>query len=1464
MLKKINCCVKFFTLTTLILIVTSASALAAQTAVPCVFRVEVSDSNVIRSDFARLGSFNNTRWRTWAEFDISSFAGKTVTGVGLRVYNEWGGSQITSLRYAAVQPSVDYDQLNGLHQFQYKYNGFGWNINTDGAWTPSETDFFRPTAVQWNTWTRQNGNSIIKDLQDHIDDEDKEWFGLEFDCFGGCDGAWQRVNMRFPDDRYNPRTIYLEITTEEDVTLAVFKNLGFGGCTLTENSINFATGNKFKAQTDLSLTGPGLPLVYRRYYNSQSTHNGYLGYGWTGTFSESVTPDNGNMILREAYGNEVHFTDDGQGKYVSEADEVRTIEAVAGGWLLAESDGSSLEFDSGGNLIRITDLNGNTQTVGYADGKLSYVEDNYGRRLDFAYNSDGRLESLTTPVGQFIYSYEQENLSGVTKPDLTGRIYSYNDPYDPHNLTGITDEREKSASYEYDDQDRAVASEGIGGINRVSVAYEAGLIRKVTDSAGKTITYELQGEKGIGRIKSSSGSGCASCPGGTGSQYKLNDRLQIETVTDAMGNDTSYTYDTRGNVLTKKEAEGTADERITTYTYHPVYNLEASVIRESVLNPEETTVKSFDYDDSGNLTHIVETGFSDAGSVTRTTTLDYDTEGRLIVADGPRTDVSDVTLLDYYPNDPSQGYNRGMLKKITNPLEHEILFSLYNAFGKPGEIKNANGVVTTIDYDLSGRLISRTTAGYTTTAGYDDAGNMTSFNMPGEREITFSYTDAGLLERAEDKSGNYVRYFYDTERNRTREEIRDKSDVLKKFTDFEFDDFNRVKKSIYPGDYFEERDYDDNSNLITSTDPNKKITDYDYDHLNRLETETMHGGIITAYGYDSHDNQVSVRDAEGNSTSLVYDDMGRLLSEDSPVAGKTDYVYDEADNVISKTDGRGITVTCQYDPLSRRTAIRFPDSSQDITYEYDSGPNAKGRLASMTDSSGQTTYAYNALGQLTQETRVADGQTYITQYGYDPATAEMSSMTYPSGMTVTYQREDSGNFQVTGITADGKAVTKSASYLPFGPVAGWTFGDSLFSVTREYDERYMLKRSVAGSAADYEYIRDAAGNILSVSGVELPSPSGGMTQYEHVGNRLTASTGAKVASYTYDGHGNIVSDGTRTFDYDQNNRLVRVSEYETVLGEYFYDGRGRRVKKIASGVTTLYHYDYKDNLIAETDGNGIPLRDVIYQNGERVAMKLYGDYAGMYYFINDHLGTAHKIINSAGAVVWLAAYSGFGEAHIITETITNNFRFPGQYYDEETELHYNWHRYYDPKTGRYMTPDPIGFRGGDVNLYVYCLNNPVNYVDPDGRMVGLLALIVGAMSSPAMVYVGLPMAIMIAAYYGYYSSQHPLNIPAFPMAGSSGYGSGTSSGDNTTGGSCPLGDPDDNDNLTDKIGKIAEKTGKSKKAIKQAIHKVKEKMPKGGPKKNPDVMVDTITGEVYPKTPSGGIGDSIGNIFNHL
>jgi RHS repeat-associated protein len=103
----------------------------------------------------------------------------------------------------------------------------------------------------------------------------------------------------------------------------------------------------------------------------------------------------------------------------------------------------------------------------------------------------------------------------------------------------------------------------------------------------------------------------------------------------------------------------------------------------------------------------------------------------------------------------------------------------------------------------------------------------------------------------------------------------------------------------------------------------------------------------------------------------------------------------------------------------------------------------------------------------------------------------------------------------------------------------------------------------------------------------------------------------------------------------------------------------------------------------------------------------------IYFFHNDHLGSPQEITDIDQSVVWEIGDDPFSAGVPVTEQVSNNIRFPGQYYDEESDLHYNWNRYYDPELGRYITSDPIGMDGG-MNTFSYVNSNPLRYVDPNG------------------------------------------------------------------------------------------------------------------------------------------------------
>jgi RHS repeat-associated protein len=359
-------------------------------------------------------------------------------------------------------------------------------------------------------------------------------------------------------------------------------------------------------------------------------------------------------------------------------------------------------------------------------------------------------------------------------------------------------------------------------------------------------------------------------------------------------------------------------------------------------------------------------------------------------------------------------------------------------------------------------------------------------------------------------------------------------------------------------------------------------------------------------------------------------------------------------------------------------------------------------------------------------------------------------MTYPSGREIIYNYS---NHQVISVLKDAASLATNIQYKPFGGISSLTYGNGIVGATG-YDNRYRVTSISAGPVMDLTYSQyNANGNITAVNNALDPTRDksfgydaldrltsaassgiwGSLTwTYDGAGNRLTENgnpynyftgsnklSSANGLSYSFDSNGNTTAEGSRQYVYDQNQRLVLVTDASNTKREYKYNGHGQRVKKVVytqrgkkveNEVTTIFHYNLAGQLIGESDETGAMIAEYVYLNNQPLA-KIEG--ASTYFYVNDHLATPQKMMDVAGTVVWSADYKPFGEANVNVSTITNNLRFPGQYFDAETGLHYNYFRDYNPVIGRYIEADPIGLTGG-INLFAYVQNNPINFVDPLG------------------------------------------------------------------------------------------------------------------------------------------------------
>jgi RHS repeat-associated protein len=423
------------------------------------------------------------------------------------------------------------------------------------------------------------------------------------------------------------------------------------------------------------------------------------------------------------------------------------------------------------------------------------------------------------------------------------------------------------------------------------------------------------------------------------------------------------------------------------------------------------------------------------------------------------------------------------------------------------------------------------------------------------------------------------------------------------------------------------------------------------------------------------------------------------------------YGFNELSNLISYTDST-ITGTVTYDSRQLRKVgetVHYGTFSLSYSYDY----YANGRKKSFTGPDGVTVnYTYDPNNQLATIQLLA-GNITVNSYKW----VAPSQITFPGGSVRTQGYDPLLRLTQIQVKNPGQGEVMNYQY--------------------DYDSVDSLKTKDT-EHGNYSYTYD---DLYRLTTAQNPSPLASEAYtYDTLGNRLTDAKTTGTWSYNdnnqlqgldgitfeYDANGNTTKKidandptQTRNYVYDTADRLIEVRDASNVLiASYSYDPFNRRLAKETTGTnaTKTWFFYSDEGLIAEADSSGVVTRTYGYQPDSTwgtnpVYLKQGAD---TYYYQNDHLGTPQKLIASNGAVVWSATAEAFGTTTVDSASnVTNNLRFPGQYYDEETGLHYNWNRYYDPATGRYTTSDPIGLGGGE-NLYSYSYANPGYWGDPDG------------------------------------------------------------------------------------------------------------------------------------------------------
>lgn len=1114
--------------------------------------------------------------------------------------------------------------------------------------------------------------------------------------------------------------------------------MGAGPQPLAGNPINFDIG--YKAQTENDYRGGN--LSFTRIYRSDSTWtNNTIGALWRHNFARTLTVTGSAAEIIDGSGSKSSYTQTG-GIWTADATNVTAKFAdIAGGYTYTLPDNTREVYDSNKRLTRIEYLGGGALSLTYdGSGLLQSVTDENDRNLAFTYAS-GRVATVTTPEGLFSYSYDGNgNLTEVTKPGSVTREYHYEDTNFVNALTGITDEKNiRFATYAYNAEGRAISTKHTGDVDSYEIDYSSGSVT-TTNPLGKETTYYFRNIKGVNRIVQVDGHASANCVAAN-RFYNYDTNGWLLNKTDWEGNTTRYIRNSRGLVVRMTESDGTALRRTTNFEYETNFNLPKKI----TVGERET---SYTYDGFGRMTSASVKDL--LTTETRTTTYTYYANttdgsgntvlGRVDTVTNPLGAVTKYT------------YNADLLVQTVTEAHGEAYAQTtsytYDAAKRIATITEPNTAVTALTYDALSRILTSTRADGTaleavTTFTYDDNGNVTKTEMPNGTEVSYTYDNAQRLTGVTDDLGNTITYTLDDAGNTTKTEYKDATPALKYTQSQMYDELSRLIKDINATSDESIYAYDKNSNLTSFTDANTNATGYSYDALQRLVKETDALSGETDYSYNTLDNNTDVSDARNNATSYTYNAFGEALTESSPDRGYSTYIYDLGGNLVIRTASSNIVAEYTYDNLNRVTSITYPqDTSEDTTYTYDSCTNGAGRVCSVTDASGTTAYAYDLLGRVTTVTETRGAQTFTTGYAYDLA-GVVTGITLPSGRTITYALN--GNAEVTGVTAPvaGTPVSLASSigYLPFGPATSVTYGNAL-AFTAAYDQNYWPTSRAVGGIFSNAYTTDNNGNITGIGSTDFgydalnrldEEDSGSATTYTYdaVSNRLTKVSGSTTTTtvpvdsnkisavganaYTYDSVGNITNDGTRDYVWDSLGHLREVKISASTVGTYTYNASHQRTKKVAGGNTTHYVYGAGGLLYGEYTGAGVLLREYIYLNGEPLAQINAGSPETVTYLHTDHLGTPKYGTNAAGAQVWAWAPDAFGNG-APTGSATVNLRMPGQYFDAESGIFYNWNRYYNPEIGRYISSDPIGLEGG-INTFSYVAQNPTNWIDPAGLAI---------------------------------------------------------------------------------------------------------------------------------------------------
>ncbi|MFF3323718.1 putative T7SS-secreted protein [Streptomyces sp. NPDC002889] len=1034
--------------------------------------------------------------------------------------------------------------------------------------------------------------------------------------------------------------------------------------------VDFATGRMLLAETDVFLPG-SLPLEFRRDYESSYRAGRWFGPTWSSTIDQRLTVDPLGVVFHGEDNLLLAFPHPAPGLPVlAEAGPRWPLERHADGtYTLTDPDTGHIRHflappgaEPGGNgiapLAELADRGGHTITADYDEGGAPLaLTHSGGYRLTFT-TEDGRITSLRL-------SDIESGPTGSPRSDPGGTElvrYGYQDGH----LTEVTRSSGMPLRFEYDPEGRITAWTDTNA-SRFTFVYDE-QDRCVTQSGTEG---HLRSEFRYSDPDPETGLRTTSVTDSLGRvwRYTVNGRLQVIAETDPTGATVRTTHDRCNRILTRTDPLG--------------------------------AVTVFDYDDAGRLTAVTRAD----GSGMRAAYSDLGLPVELTREGGARWQ--------------QEFDERGNRLSVTDPAGRTTRYT-HDSLGHLASVTDALGAVTRLRHNAAGLLVEREDpAGGITRYRRDAFGRITELVLPDGAVTGFGWTLEGRLACRTGPDGARETWTHDGEGNCTSH-----TDPMGRVTHFEYTHFDL---------------------LTARTDPDGARYEFVHDTELRLARVTNPQGLSWSYAYDGAGRLIGETDFDERTTGYEVDPVGRVSARITPLGETVRYERDVLGRVTSK-DAAGHLTTYAYDPAGRLVQAAGPDS--ELIYQYD----REGRVKTELVDGRAITYAYDGAGRRARR-MTPGGQ--VTSYAYDTAgrparlTADGREVDFTrdeSGrelarrfggtLTLTSVRDGSGRVTEQEITAGGRSLNRrSYTYREDGHLIGV---DDAMSGRRRFDLD-PVGRVTAVTAAGWteSYAYDRSGNQTTAAWPDRHAGSEARGDRAYTGTRVVR---AGAYRYEHDAAGRLIrrtkarlskKPDTWRYSYDAEDRLTEVITPDGTLWRYRYDPLGRRTRKermAPDGESVLERTDFTwdGTILAEqtTAPAGAPHLVTLtwdHQGLTPIAQtERLTDCATQreidtrfFAIATDLIGTPTELVDDRGDIAWRSRTTLWGTTTWNADASAYTpLRFPGQYYDPETGLHYNHHRYYDPQTARYTTPDPLGLAPApNPSAYVH---NPHTWSDPLG------------------------------------------------------------------------------------------------------------------------------------------------------